>query len=78
VPELEVIAGKLIAYAKGGPDTLLDSERRLLRRRYTHRSAHWTALVGSGASRSKALFVHAPELGRRVFHPNVQPPGYPV
>lgn len=77
VPELEVIAEKLITYAKGGPDTLDEGERRLLRRRYIHTSAHWCALVGTGASRSRAIFVHAPEPGGRVFHPNVGQRGYP-
>jgi hypothetical protein len=77
VPELEVIAEKLIAYAKGGPDTLDEGERRLLRRRYIHASAHWSALVGTGASRSSAFFVHAPEPRGRVFHPNVGQRGYP-
>lgn len=77
VPELEIIANKLIAYAKGGTDTLNDNEWSLLRRRYIHRSAHWSALVGTGASRSKAVFVHAPEQGGRVIHPNIGQRGYP-
>ncbi|MEB0090207.1 DUF2235 domain-containing protein [Pseudomonas sp. CCI4.2] len=77
VPELQVIAQKLIAYAKGGPYTLDEGEQRLLRRRFIHRSAHWSALVGSGASRSHAIFVHAPEPGGRICHPNVGKPGYP-
>lgn len=77
VPELQAIAQKLIAYAKGGPYTLNESEQSLLRRRYIHRSAHWNAWVGSGASLSNVVFVHAPEPGGRVRHPNVGQPGYP-
>lgn len=77
VPELQVVAQKLIAYAKGGPDTLDESERRMLRQRYIHRSAHWNAAVGSGGSLSDAVFVHAPQPGGRVHHPHVSQPGYP-
>jgi Uncharacterized alpha/beta hydrolase domain (DUF2235) len=77
VPELKVIEQKMISYAKGGPDTLTQSERRLLRRRYVHRSAHWNAWGGAGVGRSRAVFVHAPESGGRVRHPNIGQPGYP-
>lgn len=77
VPELEVVAQKLIAYAKGDPYTLDESEQRMLRQRYIHRSAHWNAAVGNGGSLSDAVFIHAPQSGGRVHHPNVSQPGYP-
>jgi len=77
VPELHVIAQKMMAYAKGGPYTLDKSEQCLLRRRYIHRSAHWNAWFGSGGSLSDAVFVNAPEQGGRVRHPNMGQPGYP-
>lgn len=76
VPELQVIAQKLIAYAKGGPYSLDEGEQRLLRRRFIHRSAHWSALVGSGAGPNNSIFVHAPESGGRVCHPNIGRQGH--
>ncbi|MDB6142745.1 MAG: hypothetical protein JWP80_1789 [Pseudomonas sp.] len=77
VPELMDIERKLIAYAKGGDNTLTEGERRLLRRRYIHRSAHWNALGVEGVARSRAIYVHAPEPGGRIRHPNIAQPGYP-
>lgn len=77
VPELEVIAQKLIGYAKGEPYTLTEGENRLLRRRYIHRSAHWNAWGGVNLRRSSSVFVHAPEPGGRVRHSNISQPGYP-
>jgi Uncharacterized alpha/beta hydrolase domain (DUF2235) len=78
VPELKLIEQKLISYARGEPDTLTDSERRLLRRRYVHRSAHWNAWGAGGSVGSRrAVFVHAPESGGRVRHPHIGQPGYP-
>lgn len=69
-PELHVIAQKLIAYARGAPYALDSREERLLRHRYIHRSAHWSALIGNRRNLADAWFVHAPQQGGRVLHPN--------
>ena len=69
-PELQRVAVKLIDYARGGPYTLEPHEERMLRHRYIHRSAHWTALINSRRNLGDALFVHAPSQGGRVLHPN--------
>jgi hypothetical protein len=76
-PELQAIAGKLMYYARGGPYTLDERDERILRWRYIHRSAHWGAALGGVGSLSDAVFVHAPEPGGRVRHPNIGQPGYP-
>jgi hypothetical protein len=76
-PELQGIARKLIDYAKGGTYTLDEREEQLLRRRYIHRSAHWDAVVRGTGRLNDALFVHAPQQGGRVLHPNIEMPGYP-
>ncbi|HEX8593462.1 MAG TPA: DUF2235 domain-containing protein [Pseudomonas sp.] len=76
-PELHGIARKLMAYAEDGIYTLDDQEERILRRRYIHRSAHWDSPIGVTGKLNDALFVHAPQHGGRVLHPNIQSPGYP-
>jgi hypothetical protein len=76
-PELHGIAEKLMYYARGGPYDLTEQEERILRWRYIHRSAHWGGTLGSVSSLSDAVFVHAPQPGGRVLHPNVGQPGYP-
>ncbi|MGV8920143.1 MAG: phospholipase effector Tle1 domain-containing protein [Pseudomonas sp.] len=75
--ELQDIAQKLIAYAQGGPYSLTERELILLRRRYIHHSAHWNASIGGKTSMNTAVFVHAPQPGGRIRHPNVSQPGYP-
>ncbi|MFA1028298.1 hypothetical protein ALP10_04075 [Pseudomonas syringae pv. helianthi] len=76
-PELENIAARLIDYARGGPYLLDSQDEQLLRWRYIHQSAHWNAVVGRVGTFSDAVFVHAPQPGGRVLHPNVGQPGYP-
>lgn len=76
-PELEGIASKLIDYARGDPYNLSDDEEKILRWRYIHHSAHWSAAIGRLGSLSDAVFVHAPEPGGRILHPNIGQPGYP-
>ncbi|CAM3385875.1 hypothetical protein BZK31_12965 [Pseudomonas floridensis] len=76
-PELEGIARKLTDYARGGPYDLSEHEEQILRWRYIHRSAHWNAAIGKLGSISDAVFVHAPEVGGRVLHPNIGQSGYP-
>lgn len=76
-PELQHIAQKLTDFAKGGPYALDEREEQLLRRRYIHRSAHWEAAIRGTGKLNDALFVHAPEQGGRVMHPNREMPGYP-
>lgn len=78
LPELQVVAQKLVAYARGAPLALDDHEEQMLRRRYIHQSAHWSALIDSRHSVSDALFVHAPQLGGRVQYPNQEGRGYPL
>ncbi len=70
LPELQGIAVKLINYARGGPYLLEPHEERILRHRYIHRSAHWSALINSRRNLGDALFVHAPRQGGRALHPN--------
>lgn len=77
LPELQGIAHKLIAYARGAPYALDSLEEQLLRRRYIHRSAHWSALIDSRHRLSDALFVHAPQHGGRTQYPNQEGRGYP-
>lgn len=77
LPELNVIAQKLVAYARGAPYTLDDQEELILRQRYIHRSAHWRSLISSRYKFGDALFVHAPRLGGRASYPNQVVRGYP-
>lgn len=70
LPELQGIAHKLIAYARGAAYSLDASEEQMLRHRYIHRSAHWDALIDSRHKFNDALFVHAPQSGGRVRYPN--------
>ncbi|WP_459200615.1 T6SS phospholipase effector Tle1-like catalytic domain-containing protein [Pseudomonas tremae] len=76
-PELGGIALKLIDYARGGPYRLNTQEEQILRWRYIHQSAHWSAVVGRLGTFGDAVFVHAPQPGGRILHPNVGQPGYP-
>ncbi len=76
-PELENIARKLIAYAQGAPYSLEAHEEQLLRWRYIHQSAHWSAVFGRSGTLGDAVFVHAPQPGGRTLHLNIGQPGYP-
>ncbi|MCD5992747.1 DUF2235 domain-containing protein [Pseudomonas sp. CDFA 602] len=76
-PELEGIAGKLIDYSRGGAWGLTNAEEQMLKWRYIHHSAHWSAAIGSLGTLSDAVFVHAPEPGGRIRHPNIGQSGYP-
>ncbi|KEZ67130.1 hypothetical protein C5I_0133170, partial [Pseudomonas syringae pv. syringae FF5] len=76
-PELENISTRLIDYARGGPYLLDSHEEALLRWRYIHQSAHWNAVVGRVGTLGDAVFVHAPQSGGRILHPNIGQPGYP-
>ncbi len=76
-PELENISTRLIDYARGGPYLLDSHEEALLRWRYIHQSAHWNAVVGRVGTLGDAVFVHAPQRGGRILHPNIGQPGYP-
>ncbi|RMU68708.1 hypothetical protein ALP23_04563 [Pseudomonas syringae pv. apii] len=76
-PELENISTRLIDYARGGSYLLDSHEEALLRWRYIHQSAHWNAVVGRVGTFGDAVFVHAPQLGGRILHPNIGQPGYP-
>lgn len=77
LPELHGIAHKLIAYARGEAYALDDHEEQILRQRYIHRSAHWSALIDSRHDLSDALYVHAPRSGGRLSFPNQEVRGYP-
>ena len=77
MPELLGITGKLIRYAQGGDYELDAAEERMLRHRYIHRSAHWNSLIGRSGRLGQMWFVHAPQAGGRVRHPNQLQPGYP-
>lgn len=71
--ELHAIAAKLQAYALGQTPTygLDPREMALLRRRYIHCSAHWSAPLHSNSPLLDGLFVHRPDAeGQRVIHPN--------
>ncbi|MCF4986145.1 phospholipase effector Tle1 domain-containing protein, partial [Pseudomonas syringae] len=76
-PELENISTRLIDYARGGSYLLDSHEEALLRWRYIHQSAHWNAVVGRVGTFGDAVFVHAPQPGGRILHPNIGQPGYP-
>lgn len=69
-PELHIVAQKLIAYARGAPYSLGPHEEQILRHRYIHRSAHWSALIPSRRNLGDAWFVHAPRKGGRAMYPN--------
>lgn len=77
LPELQGIAHKLIAHARGAAYSLDAQEEAVLRQRYIHRSAHWDALIDSRHKFNDALFVHAPQSGGRVRYPNQEGRGYP-
>lgn len=77
LPELLGVTAKLIRYARGGEYELDAAEERMLRHRYIHRSAHWNSLIGRGGRLGQMWFVHAPQPGGRVLHPNRSQPGYP-
>lgn len=70
LPELQGVAHKLIAYARGADYALDAQEEQMLRHRYIHRSAHWDALIDSRHKFNDALFVHAPQSGGRIRWPN--------
>lgn len=75
--ELQGVAQRLIAQARGDEMALSTAEELLLSRRYIHHSAHWRPVIGTLGGLGDALFVHAPQTGGRVIHPNVAQPGYP-
>lgn len=77
VPELEDIADRLLAQARGDRVDLTPEQERLLRWHYIHHSAHWSPIVGTLGSLGKGLFVHAPQPGGRAVHANVAQAGYP-
>lgn len=77
LPELLGVTDKLIHYARGGDYELDAAEERMLRHRYIHRSAHWSSLIGRSGRLGQMWFVHAPQPGGRVRHPNRLQPGYP-
>ncbi len=68
--ELQPVAAKLMAYARGGEYALSEEEELMLRRRYIHQSAHWGALVESRRMLADAFFVHAPRDGGRMRYLN--------
>lgn len=76
-PELEDIADRLMHYAQSGVYTLNEAQERILRWRYIHSSAHWGTATESAGGLRDAVFVHAPQAGGRVRHPNASQPGYP-
>jgi hypothetical protein len=71
MPELQPVAAKLMAYARGGAYTLSKEEDLMLRRRYIHQSAHWGALIESRRRLADAFFVHAPRHGGRMRYLNL-------
>lgn len=76
--DLVPIASKLQAGSPPAPETLSQTENRLLLSRYVHRSAHWNARMGSGLGNVDAIFVDAPTAdGRRSLYPNRPQAGYP-
>jgi hypothetical protein len=75
LPELFDINAKLIRYARGADYELDAREERMLRHRYIHRSAHWHSLIGRSGRLGHMWFVHAPQPGGRIRHPNRLQPG---
>ncbi|MFS2157043.1 DUF2235 domain-containing protein [Pseudomonas sp. Pseusp122] len=70
LPELFDINAKLIRYARGADYELDAGEELMLRHRYIHRSAHWRSLIGHSGRLGQMWFVHAPQPGGRILHPN--------
>jgi hypothetical protein len=70
IPELDTVAAKLMAYARGGEYALSEEEELMLRRRYIHQSAHWGALVKNRRLLTDTLFIHAPRDGGRMRYLN--------
>ncbi|MBU2010761.1 MAG: DUF2235 domain-containing protein [Gammaproteobacteria bacterium] len=67
--ELQKIAPKLMAFAKGDSCDLNKNEERLLRRRYIHLSAHWKPTSG--------LLISKPAPNVRLVYSNKPQQGYP-
>ncbi|MNZ38421.1 PAAR motif protein [compost metagenome] len=67
--DLQVIAAKIMAYARGGADTLTAEDNTVLHARYIHLSAHWTPSAG--------LLVHKPAPHARLVFNNRPQEGYP-
>ena len=76
-PVLHDIAHRLIGQARGDTVELTPEQECLLRWHYIHHSAHWSPIIGTLGSLGKGLFVHAPQPGGRIVHPNVAQAGYP-
>lgn len=77
-PELQQIACKMVAYARGQGEALTPHELSILYQRYIHCSAHWNASIGRRGALVDNLFVHAPAAEGRLHYPNLSQPGYPV
>ncbi|UCP00458.1 type VI secretion system tip protein VgrG [Metapseudomonas lalkuanensis] len=70
IPEdLQPIADKILAYARGASNSLTHSDNQLLHSRYIHLSAHWTP--------SKGLLISKPVPNRRLAFNNKPQEGYP-
>jgi len=67
--ELQKIAPKLMAFAKGDSCDLNENDERLLRRRYIHLSAHWKPTSG--------LLISKPAPNVRLVYSNKPQQGYP-
>ncbi len=67
--DLQPIAAKIIAHARGAADTLTAEDNAFLQARYIHLSAHWTPSAG--------LLVHKPAPNARLVFNNRPQKGYP-
>ena len=66
--DLQPIAAKIMAYARGAADTLTAEDNAFLQARYIHLSAHWTPSAG--------LLVHKPAPNARLVFNNRPQKGY--
>ncbi|MFJ3487212.1 T6SS phospholipase effector Tle1-like catalytic domain-containing protein [Pseudomonas sp. NPDC090202] len=76
--ELQDIALKLVAFARGRGEPLSDAEMQMLYRRYIHCSSHWNRTLFRRGTLAEVLFVHAPARnGREMFFNMGQTQGAP-